>query len=301
MNTVLRIALRSSAFCILFGISAGVTLAASLSVSSEKIPQGGTTVLTVTPAYPGGVTSVTGQVGSRKVNFFQYGGTWRGFYSAPAKAIPGTYRTSLLVNGRYPLTGTVAIKDAKFPVTKLVVTDELQSQGYTPTTIAGNIAGDDNTALAAASANPIAGALFTTAFRYPLEGITGPATTMNVGAFGNYRVSGGVKLQHLGTDLEAATGTPVYAANDGVVTLSKPLVNYGNSLVLDHGARIFSVYMHLERPLVAAGDRVTRGQLIAYSGNTGYSIAAHLHFTMWVNGTSIDPLAFIAASQQVMR
>ena len=301
MKNSLRIALLPSAFLVLFGISAAIASAATLSVSSSAIPQGGTTVLAVTPTYPGGVISVTGFVGSRAVSFFLSGGKWLGFYSAPAKAVPGTYRARVLVNGKYPLVSTVVIKDARFPVTKLVVTEELQSQGYTPTSIAGNIAGDDNASLLASSAHPVPGALFTAAFRYPLEGITGSGTTMNVGAFGNYRVSGGVKLQHLGTDLDAATGTPVYAVNDGVVTMAKLLSNYGNSIVIDHGGRIFSIYMHLDRATIAAGERVTKGQVIGYSGNTGYSIAPHLHLSMWVNGTSIDPLAFIAATRAIMK
>jgi hypothetical protein len=287
--------------CALFAVTAHVAFAATLAVSPSTIPQGGTTFLIVTPTYPGGVTSVTGYIGSRKVSFFQYGGVWVGFYSAPAKAVPGTYRAALVLNGRYPLRSTVTIKDAKFPVTKLVVTDTLASQGYTPTSIAGNIAGNDSAMLAAASAHPVEAPFFTGAFRYPLEGITGPATTMNVGAFGNYRQSGSVKLQHLGTDLDAASGTPVYAVNDGVITLATALVNYGNSVVIDHGARIFSVSMHLDRFAVSNGERVVKGQVIGYSGNTGYSIEPHLHLSMWVNGTSIDPLAFIAATQSAMR
>jgi murein DD-endopeptidase MepM/ murein hydrolase activator NlpD len=285
---------------ILAALPAAVS-AATLSVSPRSVPQGGTVLLTVTPTYADGVTSVSGSVGSRIVSFFPYRGTWLGFYSAPAKASPATYRTAIVVNGRYPLRSTLTITNAKFPVTKLVVTDSLAALGLTPTVIAGNIAGNDSAALASASANPVKDPLFTSAFRYPLDGITGPGTTMNVGAFGNYRQSGGVKLQHLGVDLEAASGTPVYAANDGVVTLAARLVNYGNTLVVDHGARIFSVYMHLDRFAVAVGERVTKGQFIGYSGNTGYSIEPHLHLSVWVNGTSIDPLAFIAATQQAMR
>lgn len=287
--------------CTLFAATVHVTFAATLTVSLSAVPQGGTTFFTITPTYPGGVTSVTGYVGSRAVSFFQYGKVWLGFYAAPAKALPGTYRVAAILNGKYPLRSSVKIQDAKFPVTKLVVTDTLAAQGLTPTSIAGNIAGNDSAALAAASAHPTKAALFTSAFRYPLEGITGPDTTKNVGAFGNYRQSGSVKLQHLGTDLDAVSGTPVYAVNDGVVTMAQTLVNYGNSVVVDHGARIFSVSMHLDRFAVAMGDRVTKGQVIGYSGNTGYSIEPHLHLSMWVNGTSIDPLAFIEATRSAMR
>jgi murein DD-endopeptidase MepM/ murein hydrolase activator NlpD len=280
---------------------AAPALAASLSVSPASIPQGGTAVLVVTPANPGGVTAVTGRVGSRTVTFFPYGGKWIGFYSAPAKAAPGTYRASLLVNGWYALSANVVIKNAKFPVTKLAVSDELAAQGYNSKTIAASVGGDDSAALLGAAAKPLPAVQFTSAFGYPLAGIVSPATTINVGAFGNYRVSGGVKLQHLGTDLEAASGTPVMAVNDGVVTLTKSLWDYGNTVMVDHGAHIFSLYLHLSGFTVKVGDRVTKGQVIGYVGQTGYALAPHLHLSIWVNGTSIDPLAFIAATQSAMR
>ncbi len=304
MKFLISIALVSSA--ILFGVFlmhpvAAAVAPAALTLATSTIPQGGTTVFIVTPTASGTVRSVVGWVGSRRIWFFQNDGRWLGFYSAPAKAAPGVYRARILVNGSYTIPTLLTVTDAKFRVTNLVISKALAAQGFSPKSVEASITGSDNVAVLGAALHPVAGALFSTAFQYPLSGITGPNTTMNVGAFGDYRTSGGVQLQHLGVDLEAATGTPVYAVNNGVVTLTKRLWDYGNTIVVDHGAHIFSLYLHLSQFAVKKGARVTKGQVIGYSGQTGYALAPHLHLSMWDGGKSIDPLAFIAESQAVMK
>lgn len=264
-----------------------------VTIAPAQIAQGDTLAIVI-DRVPNASTTVQAWVGTRRVWPFPYGNSYIGFYSAPAKAYPWTYRATVLVDGeitRMP----VAIRDAKFPVTKLVVTDVLKNEGYSTSNIGTNLAENDTPAIIKALSRAAAAPYFSSAFRYPLD------TVKNVGAFGNYRSSGGVKLQHLGVDLDAETGTPVYAINDGVVTMAKRLINYGNSVVVDHGAHIFSMSLHLDRFAVKEGEYVKKGEVIGYSGNTGYSIAPHLHLSINVNGTSIDPLKFIAATQDAMK
>jgi murein DD-endopeptidase MepM/ murein hydrolase activator NlpD len=265
----------------------------SVRIEKNTIKQGETLAIEVIPS---GVASTTplAWVGSRRVWLFPYGGKYIGFYSAPAKAIPAIYRATVVVSGEKTVKVPVVIKNAKFPVTKLVVTEELNNSGFTSKNIASNLAEADTPAIIAALAHPAAFPYFSGAFGSPLKTVT------NVGAFGNYRKSGMTALQHLGTDLEAAMNTPVYAINDGVVTMAKRLTNYGNSIVVDHGAHIFSMYLHLDRFAVYSGDTVKKGDILGYSGNTGYSIAPHLHLSINVNGTSIDPLHFIETTQSVL-
>lgn len=94
---------------------------------------------------------------------------------------------------------------------------------------------------------------------------------------------------HGGLDLRAPAGTPVYASADGVVVESAVAGAYGNRIVIDHGAGLRSLYAHHSHNLVAAGQRVRRGQVIATVGRTGNATGDHLHFELrWRDGT-VDP------------
>ena len=104
----------------------------------------------------------------------------------------------------------------------------------------------------------------------------------------------------MGVDLEADIGTPIYAINGGIVRLSQELTNYGKTIVIDHGSGIFSLYLHIDEFKISEGKEVKRGDIIALSGNTGYSIAPHLHFGVKINGASVDPLRFIETIEKEM-
>jgi murein DD-endopeptidase MepM/ murein hydrolase activator NlpD len=100
---------------------------------------------------------------------------------------------------------------------------------------------------------------------------------------------------HTGVDLRARMGTPVYAAADGVVELTRqnPSVGYGNLITLSHAFGFKTLYAHLDRVLVAQGAFIKKGQLIAYSGNTGYSNGPHLHYEVRYLNKPLDPTAFM--------
>jgi len=105
------------------------------------------------------------------------------------------------------------------------------------------------------------------------------------------RVVGGAVQQHNGVDLRAAVGTPVYAVADGVATWGAN-DRSGNYLLIQSGDLTFG-YAHLSRFDVAQGERVTKGQQVALSGNTGNTRGAHLHFTVKVNGETVDPAQYV--------
>ncbi|TSD01862.1 MAG: peptidase M23, partial [Parcubacteria group bacterium Athens0714_26] len=73
---------------------------------------------------------------------------------------------------------------------------------------------------------------------------------------------------------------------------------YGKTLIIDHGLGIFSLYLHLDEFKVLNGKGVKRGELVGLSGNTGYSISPHLHFSIKANGASVDPLKFIETTKK---
>jgi len=101
---------------------------------------------------------------------------------------------------------------------------------------------------------------------------------------------------HEGIDLGVPDGTAVRAAAAGqVVVAGERLSGYGRLLVVDHGAGLSTVYAHNSELVVAEGDSVSRGQVIALSGHTGRVTAPHLHFEVRRDGEAVDPLPYLGA------
>ncbi len=100
---------------------------------------------------------------------------------------------------------------------------------------------------------------------------------------------------HLGIDISAPEGSNVYAAGAGVVTMAQGGDNYGygNVVQIDHGSGYVTVYAHLSQINVVPCQSVGQGTLIGYSGNTGNSFGAHLHFEVRVGGTNINPFDLV--------
>lgn len=95
---------------------------------------------------------------------------------------------------------------------------------------------------------------------------------------------------HLGADLASTQRAPVTAANSGVVAFADYLGIYGNTVIIDHGQGIFSLYSHLTDMTVAKGEPVEKGDTIGRTGATGMAGGDHLHFSMLVHGVFVTPL-----------
>jgi murein DD-endopeptidase MepM/ murein hydrolase activator NlpD len=95
---------------------------------------------------------------------------------------------------------------------------------------------------------------------------------------------------HLGIDLASLAQSRVPAANAGRVAFTGSLGIYGEAVILDHGLGVFSLYGHLGRIDVAAGQDVTRGATIGLTGSTGMAGGDHLHFAMIVQGVFVNPV-----------
>lgn len=103
----------------------------------------------------------------------------------------------------------------------------------------------------------------------------------------------GVLKRHEGVDIHNDVGTPVYATGDGVVEFSGATGSgYGIALELNHGYGYKSWYAHLSKTVARSGQRVKRGALIAYSGNTGRSTGPHLHYEVIRNGDKQNPVEY---------
>jgi len=98
---------------------------------------------------------------------------------------------------------------------------------------------------------------------------------------------------HDGVDIAAPAGTPVYAADTGVVIFSGRLHGYGNTVIIRHDDDYATVYAHNERNLVSEGNRVARGQEIGEIGRSGRTTGANLHFEVRRDNVAKDPLAYL--------
>ena len=98
---------------------------------------------------------------------------------------------------------------------------------------------------------------------------------------------------HEGIDIAVPEGTPVRAAKSGTVILASYYGGYGNYICVDHGGGLSTCYAHLSGYASSTGQRVSQGQVIGYSGNTGSSTGPHLHFEVRINGAAQDPMGYL--------
>jgi murein DD-endopeptidase MepM/ murein hydrolase activator NlpD len=114
-----------------------------------------------------------------------------------------------------------------------------------------------------------------------------------------------IRKFHKGMDFSAKQGTPIYATGDGVVKAADAsLSGYGNHIEINHGYGYLTLYAHLSKYNVRAGQKVKRGDIIGYVGSTGRSEAPHLHYEVHKNGEVVNPLNFyydsISAKEYVL-
>ena len=157
--------------------------------------------------------------------------------------------------------------------------DKYGGANNTHTLILELTAGDDSPGPVGGLGSPILGnwrTLVTSEFGYRVHPITG------------------ARDFHTGIDFGVGTGTEVLAAADGVVLFTRAsTTGYGIHLAINHGGGIVTLYAHNSRNLVGEGQRVSRGDVIALSGNTGTSTNPHLHYEVVVNGVPQNPRSFL--------
>ena len=98
---------------------------------------------------------------------------------------------------------------------------------------------------------------------------------------------------HAGIDIGVPYGTPIHAAASGTVVLAGWTGGYGNYTCIDHGGGLSTCYAHQSAFAVSAGDLVQQGEVIGYSGCTGYCLGPHVHFEVRINGEVVDPLGYL--------
>lgn len=102
----------------------------------------------------------------------------------------------------------------------------------------------------------------------------------------------GIAKMHNGLDFTAPQGTPIYATGDGTVSTAGSGTGTGNQVVINHGYGYETQYMHMVRIKVRPGQKVKRGEVIGWVGNTGASTGPHCHYEVHINGSPVDPVYF---------
>ena len=122
-----------------------------------------------------------------------------------------------------------------------------------------------------------------------------PSCTSNSSAYG-WRIHPiyGTRKFHAGEDIPAGYGAEILAAASGTVTTAGWVSGYGNYTVIDHGGGVMTAYGHQSSQAVSVGQYVEQGQVIGYVGSTGNSTGPHLHFEVYVNGQTTDPMSYFS-------
>jgi murein DD-endopeptidase MepM/ murein hydrolase activator NlpD len=230
--------------------------------------------------------SVDGEWLRRKIVFFRGRDGWFALAGADveAHAGPSTLHITAHAPGKaLDLSRPVTIHAARYRTEKLSVAPKFVAPG--PEELKQIDADRETKKKVFASSAPEP--LWRGSFRAPVD-------AEPTDSFGVRRTfNGKLASVHMGADFRARMGTPVRAANSGVVVLARTLYFEGNCVVIDHGMGLFTLSMHFSRIDVKEGQRVNAGDQLGLSGDTGRVTGPHLHFAVRWQGANLDPLKLI--------
>jgi len=216
-------------------------------------------------------------MGGRVVRLFADGDSvTTGLMPAPALAKPGAYTLEFLArSGAVVHSREVTVRDAHFPRQSIVMGKETAALKPSP--------GEMETAEAFRKT--------VSDQRYWSEPFIAPVPGCRTSPFGVQRVVNGKPTgnYHAGFDQRGPAGQPVHAIAGGVVRVVKEWNIHGNTVGIDHGQGVESMYLHLSKFAVAEGAHVKQGDVIGYVGSTGRSTAPHLHWSLYVNSVPVNP------------
>jgi murein DD-endopeptidase MepM/ murein hydrolase activator NlpD len=254
----------------------------------NALQRGSVTFFTVEMARP--ASRVTGKFLGKEVAFFKGDKptVWHALAGVDLETAPGTY--DLAISAVVPAHGLVrAVKKIEVGSDEFKEgTVEVPENFVNPNDVEKKQIAADNALKSRAYAHVIPTPQWSRDFRKPVDAPSTPS-------FGMTRVlNEELTSQHRGTDFPAKEGSVVSASNAGTVVLAKEMFYEGNCVIVDHGMRFFTIYMHLSKMNVKAGDRVKKGVVLGLSGATGRVTGPHLHMGVRWNGAYIDPTKLLA-------
>jgi len=257
------------------------TAGPAISVLPAQVLQGDPAVIVVSAS--SSVTKLT--YNGKTLSTFDMGGKPSAIVGIDLKQAPGSYPiVATLVDGT-TLKGSLVVGKRTIPEAPLGIPDSLGGNTPQAATNLVNQLAKDNAVLN--SVPTVMQKLWDGKFGYP---VSDPVVT---DTYGYTRDTVNTTISHKGTDFHAPPGTRVLAMNSGTVRIAQFFTAYGNTVVIDHGFGIQTMYMHLSELDVKVGDTVKKGQTIGLSGETGYAEGPHLHISVKIGGISIDPEKFL--------
>lgn len=265
----------------------------ALALSARYLLQGDTLVFRISGT---NATSAAATFDAKPIPLFRFHDSFIGIVGLDAKAKTGAFTLLVKLSSGQELSGALVVKPRSFPVVALELPPQLAEKGITPEKLARNITERDKPALDAVFKIITPKIYFQEPFQEPLK------NWVDVGGFGAVRALQDGSIRHLGVDLKGKLGDAVAATNGGVVRFSGELENFGKTVVIDHGLGIFSAYLHLSEIGVGVGQALKKGEIIGQVGSSGeYSLAPHLHFSIKIRGSSVDPRRFLDTANQFLQ
>lgn len=226
-----------------------------------------------------------GKIGKRALHFYRIKGGFQAITALSVEREPGEVEIKVAlpksIGPEAPpeLIGIVEVADPHFPSRELKVANKFTEKP--PPAVQKRIE-EDRAAFAAAFAQPFRARVFEHNFAWPRPPlVTAP--------FGDLRLFNGKKQsQHYGTDLDGKVGEPIFASNDGVVVMARDCYASGNTVLLFHGASLYTAYFHMSEIRVKEGDTVQQGALLGLVGKTGRVTGPHLHWGVKIEGMYVD-------------
>jgi len=255
--------------------------AVGVTLTPSQIVQGGATTVQVASA---SAASAVVDFDSGQYTLLASGGAFWGVLAVPANQPPGDYPvvvTLATADGRTlrQVQAALMVTDAGYPVEYVELSPEVAAL-LDPAIVMAEI--DHRAAIYSAfTPERLWSGLFLVPVPGPIGGVYGAGRSYNGGPVTDY---------HRGTDIAAEEGTPVVAANTGRVAFAGDLAVRGRSVIVDHGAGVFSAYHHLSELDVVEGQLVTKGDLVGRVGQTGLAEGPHLHWEIVVHGVEVDAL-----------
>jgi murein DD-endopeptidase MepM/ murein hydrolase activator NlpD len=257
--------------CLFVCLSAALFAAEPCTLSPAKPAQGTVVRLTCNAQ----VSSA--HMGERTVPLFkQASGEYLGLMPIPANHAPGSSEITFFSSiQQLEQTSPITISDAFFATQNVNLAPRIASLHNTP---------EEVELLKGFRQN-------LTDIRYWQDRFIEPVDGCMVSPFGvkRYRNHKPTGDYHGGVDLRGAAGTPVHAAADGTVKFAQLVTVLGNTVGLDHGQGVETIYMHMSKLAVEPGVQVKQGDVLGYVGTTGRSSGPHLHWTLYVNGVQVNP------------
>lgn len=266
-------------------LATGAAAEPSLSLQPPRAKPGDPVLVTVR----GVSAEPSGTLDGRPLRFFEANGGFQAITGLPVEQSPGMVEVKVQVPASEEAPAAALVKTLEVAPPTWRVRELKVARKFTePPPEVKARQKEDRAAFAAAFAQPFSAPLFTGNFKWPREArVTAP--------YGDQRTfNGKVASQHYGTDLDGATGAPIFAANDGTVVMVRDNYSAGNTVLVYHGADLYTSYFHMSGFEVKPGDRVKRGQLLGRVGRTGRVTGPHLHWGAKVEGRWVDPETLLA-------